>query len=147
MANRKSRNAILEPVEYHHFFIRGRWLLFDVNALTVLASSPLDRLILVTAMGSLDRKTLVDRLAEAGADRREAIRRVGLLIRHRFLLPPGEKPHHRHASPSHFLCHLHGERLTAVQSHLQLLLRQQRALRLRGEADPPDAGRDGRSDR
>jgi uncharacterized protein len=59
----------------------------------VLASSPLDRLILVTAMGSLDRKTLVDRLAEAGADRREAIRRVGLLIRHRFLLPPGEKPH------------------------------------------------------
>jgi len=36
----------LRPIEHHHFHLRGRWLLFDVNGLRVVPSDAMDGVIL-----------------------------------------------------------------------------------------------------
>ena len=68
-------------------------MLFDVNALTVLRSSPLDGVALKAASGGgASVHELVDRLVAGGADRSEAQARIEVLCEHRFLLPEGEEP-------------------------------------------------------
>lgn len=80
------------PVEHHAFQARGRDLLFDVNALTVLAAEPVDQRLLDFAAGGVSRDELVRRAESAGESRALIRRRLGALIRHRFLLPAGEAP-------------------------------------------------------
>lgn len=82
----------LSPVEHHHFCVRERWLLFDVNALTVLPSSPLDKTILNLAIEGLNAQALAEKAAAQGTDRQDAAERVEVLVNNRFLLPPNEKP-------------------------------------------------------
>src|SRR5512144_1165751 len=82
----------LRSVEHHHFLAQGRWLLFDVNALTVLASSPLDRAILRRAAEEVDDEALVADLITKGEAIREVQERISVLARNRFLLPVGEEP-------------------------------------------------------
>jgi uncharacterized protein len=84
----------LLPVEYHHFQSRGRWLLFDVNALTVIPSCALDRTILETAAAGLTARQLESRVV-ASDDRlncRDVARRIRVLTKRHFLLRPGETP-------------------------------------------------------
>jgi len=57
----------LRPVEYHHFQANGDWLLFDVNALTVLPSSPLDKTIFEQAADGVDVQQLVEKVVATGA--------------------------------------------------------------------------------
>lgn len=87
-----SHNVPLCPVEHHHFEVRGRWLLFDVNALTVLPSCPLDRVVLEVAAEGLDAEQIVEQVTKMGVDRSEVLERVRSLIEQRFLLPPGDMP-------------------------------------------------------
>lgn len=83
----------MRPVEYHHFQANGDWLLFDVNALTVLPSSPLDKTIFEQAADGVDVQQLVEKVVATGANLQDVAQRVETLIKYRFLLPPGEKPH------------------------------------------------------
>lgn len=85
-------NLTLHSVEHHLFKAKGRWLLFDVNALTVLPSTPLDGRILEAAAGPITRDALIDTVAATGTEREDVERRVTELIDHRFLLTPGETP-------------------------------------------------------
>lgn len=89
-SEKRSPHVPLHAVEYHHFEARGRWLLFDVNTLTVLPSCPLDGIILEAAGDGKDVHGIVQEVAATGADRRTLTERVEMLIEHRFLLPPGE---------------------------------------------------------
>jgi uncharacterized protein len=83
----------LHAAEFHHYESRGRWLLFDVNALNVIASDPLDRTILELAAGSgIGRGALRLMLAERGVDEATAAARIDALVENRFLLPDGEQP-------------------------------------------------------
>jgi uncharacterized protein len=84
--------ATLHAAEHHHFRIHDRWLLYDVNALTVLDSLPLDGRILDHAQGGLARQELVDVLVAEGADRSEVEERVETLAGARFLLEAGDEP-------------------------------------------------------
>lgn len=88
-----SEGILLHAAEYHHFQIHNRWLLFDVNALTVLLSGPLDRTILELAVDGADVQQIVEGAAATGAKKQDVTERVEILIEHRFLLPPGETPH------------------------------------------------------
>ena len=84
--------ATLRPAEYHFFHNRDRWLLFDVNALTVLDSCTLDDTILRTSQSNtLTSEQLVRTVVAQGANVRLARRRVRKLIRHRFLLMPEQR--------------------------------------------------------
>lgn len=83
----------LQAVEHHHFMARGRCLLFDVNALTVLPSCLLDRTILELAANGMEFREIVEKAMATGADPKVVSERLKTLMEHRFLLPPGEKPH------------------------------------------------------
>ncbi len=82
----------LLAVEHHHFQSRGRWFLFDVNALTVLASCELDGLLLSSAVQGRDGESLIETAVAAGAERAVAAERVAKLAEEKFLLSPGESP-------------------------------------------------------
>jgi uncharacterized protein len=82
----------LRPVEHHHFRIRDRWLLFDVNALTVLPSCAEDSRILEGAADSPTGHALIASLAQEHVlSAKAATRRVRTLLKHQFLLPPGRR--------------------------------------------------------
>lgn len=86
--------ATLRPVEFHRFESGGRWLLFDVNALTVLPSSPLDEPILRLAAHAWDGRRLAQEAADSSqAPLPEIQRRIAELTRERFLLPTNESSH------------------------------------------------------
>lgn len=82
----------LRAVEHHHFLSRGHWYLFDVNALTVLPSCPLDRELLVWAAEGTAVEDLIARALAGGAGRTFVEERLEALIEARFLLPPSESP-------------------------------------------------------
>ncbi|KZS75493.1 hypothetical protein A4G26_22305 [Mycobacterium kansasii] len=89
------RHAIgipLHPVEHHHFEIQGRWLLFDVNALTVIDSCPLDRVILDHATSSLSVEELVNVVDAEAASADEIAGRITTLVETGFLLPVDQEP-------------------------------------------------------
>lgn len=87
-----SNGGRLYPIESHHFESRGRWLLFDVNGLRVLDSSPLDGAILNAAADGLSRQQLGERLTSTGLDADQLSERVRVLAEEGFLLPEGESP-------------------------------------------------------
>lgn len=91
MSNSNGRTA-LRAVEYHHFAIDDRWLLFDVLALRVIPSCELDGKLLDLAREPQLRQELIDAAVAGGADRGEARTRVRTLRRARFLLAPNEQP-------------------------------------------------------
>lgn len=78
-------------VEHHHFKTRGRWLLFDVNALTVVPSCAADKIILDAAAETpRSRAELIAEAAGRGIRRAEATRRLDALIDARLLLQPAD---------------------------------------------------------
>src|SRR5216684_2011199 len=85
-------DIVVGPTEYHHFGLRDRWYLFDVNSLVVLSSSQLDKEILERARGGAAVAELLQHLVERGMRRREARRHVARLLDARFLLPLGRQP-------------------------------------------------------
>lgn len=85
-------NAKLHAVEYHHFQLRGEWLLFDVNALAVLPSHQLDRTLLEIAADGTYFEEIIEKALEGEPNLELVSERVETLIEHRFLLRPGEAP-------------------------------------------------------
>jgi uncharacterized protein len=86
-----SEGERFRAVEHHHFKVRGCWLLFDVNALSVMPSCPADGILLAAAGGEPRSRSQLLRDAAAhcvGSDEAEA--RIAALIDGRFLLRPGE---------------------------------------------------------
>lgn len=86
------RGPLFHSVEHHHFQSRGRWYLFDVNALTVLPSCTLDRELLALAEEEMTAEALAERAMADGAEPALARERVAKLVEGRFLLPRGETP-------------------------------------------------------
>jgi uncharacterized protein len=85
--------AVLRAVEHHHFVAGERWLLFDVNALSVVPSSEVDGIILAAASHApSSRGDLVAHTANRGFERRVVEERIDVLIEKRFLLRPDEEP-------------------------------------------------------
>src|SRR5262249_30435071 len=81
----------LHTAEYHFFHNAGRCFLFNVNSLAVLESCDLDEKILrVSKHASLTAEQLIANTVAEGANFRLAKGRVRRLIRHHFLLFPGE---------------------------------------------------------
>jgi uncharacterized protein len=82
---------LLRAVEHHHFEVRGRWLLFDVNALAVLPSCAVDGAILAAAADAPRSRA---ELAACAAGQSFALpnieERINALVEAGFLLPPGE---------------------------------------------------------
>jgi uncharacterized protein len=77
----------LRAAEHHHFQTRGRFLLFDVNALTVIPSCEADGVILdVASQATLPRKELAARAIERGVEPKQAAARLRALVAARFLL-------------------------------------------------------------
>jgi hypothetical protein len=72
----------MQAVEYHHFTAGGRTLLFDVNALAVIDSCELDRLLLENA----SQPDLLAYADDAGYDVRGAWLRLQVLREQRFLV-------------------------------------------------------------
>jgi uncharacterized protein len=87
-----AERALLKAVEHHFFLSRGRWLLFDVNALTVMPSCELDGRILTLAAQGATREALVDGAVAEGATADEAGERVRALVEGRFLLSEDDEP-------------------------------------------------------
>ena len=86
-SQQKDTSLTLRAVEYHHFLTRGRWLLFDVNALTVIPSGAVDGVILDCASGAgSSRQELIARAIDRGVDPAEARMRLRALVKARFLL-------------------------------------------------------------
>jgi uncharacterized protein len=85
---------LLRAVEYHRFHSRRGWFLFDVNALTVLPSCPLDQVILESAATAKtsDQLTKDVLLLDSTARKAQIRRRIGILASHRFLIPQDESP-------------------------------------------------------
>lgn len=82
----------LRAVEYHHFEIEGRWLLFDVNALTVIPSCALDGAILEAARELVTPDRLVKSLEASGERVSRVHERIACLVDERFLLGPQDAP-------------------------------------------------------
>lgn len=89
---RKPAAKLYKSIEYHCFECRGRWLLFDVNALTVLPSSPLDRVILEMAREPVTPTHLTDVVVATGPPRDQVAKRVRELLDQGFLLGTDEIP-------------------------------------------------------
>ena len=83
---------IVHAAETHHFTANGQTLLFDVNALAVIDSCELDRLLLDAAAEERPESELLGRAIAAGYDARGARLRLGVLREQRFLLGPDESP-------------------------------------------------------
>ncbi len=84
---RRKPSPLLRAAEYHHFPIRGRWLLFDVNALTVIPSCAADGTLLkIASEAEISRRQLLACAVEAGLDREQAAARLRALCDARFLL-------------------------------------------------------------
>ena len=84
---------ILHSAETHHFTADGRTLLFDVNALAVIDSCELDRVLLdAAAAEERPESELLGRAIAAGYDARGARLRLCVLREQRFLLGPDEAP-------------------------------------------------------
>jgi uncharacterized protein len=83
----------LRAVEHHHFMTRGRWLLFDVNALTVIPSSAADGIILAAASeAALPRQQLLACAINRGVEPAQARLRLRALTAARFLLREDQHP-------------------------------------------------------
>jgi hypothetical protein len=82
----------LHAAETHHFMADGRTLLFDVNALAVIDSCELDRVLLDAAAEERPESELLGRAIVAGYDGRGARLRLCVLREQRFLLEPDEAP-------------------------------------------------------
>lgn len=86
---------VVRSVEYHHFFIRNRWLLFDVNGLRVEQSEELDGRLLKAARAGIS-STALCAFAEAiagdgkGMARIEVLRSSGFLCAAPQLVPLAE---------------------------------------------------------
>src|SRR5262245_31395255 len=76
-------SAMIAPAEAHHFHLKDRWYLFDVEALTVLPSSESDGTILALARDGIARDALIREAKQQGV--RGARRRVGELFEAGFL--------------------------------------------------------------
>ena len=83
---------ILHAAETHHFLIDGRTLLFDVNALAVIDSCELDRVLLDAAAEERPESELLRRAVADGYDARGARLRLRVLREQRFLLGSDESP-------------------------------------------------------
>jgi uncharacterized protein len=78
----------LRPIEHHHFHLRGRWLLFDVNGLRVVPSDAMDGVILRLASPSIHRSELIETLQSTSSPVENVSTRVDFLCEEGFLLPP-----------------------------------------------------------
>lgn len=85
-------NLLLYPAEHHFFKAGGRWLLFDVNALTVKDSCILDKKILDLSAGGVSADVIIQKLVADGKDVTLAHERVNALFLNRFLFMEGDKP-------------------------------------------------------
>jgi len=83
---------ILHAAEFHHFTRRGRTLLFDVGALSVIDSCELDRVLLDTAAEARPAAEIFGRAVAAGFDAVGARLRLLVLREQRFLLAADESP-------------------------------------------------------
>src|SRR5438105_13177037 len=83
---------IVHAAETHHFMADGQTLLFEVNALAVIDSCELDRLLLAAAAEERPESELLGRAIAAGYDARGARLRLGVLHEQRFLLGSDEAP-------------------------------------------------------
>ena len=83
---------ILHAAETHHFLIDGRTLLFDVNALAVIDSCELDRVLLDAAAEERPESELLGRAIAGGYDARGVLLRLRVLREQRFLLGSDESP-------------------------------------------------------
>ncbi|MGH2198812.1 hypothetical protein ACQ1Z2_14805, partial [Enterococcus faecalis] len=73
----KKTAPALRAVEHHHFQTRGRWLLFDVNALTVIPSAAADGIILqIASQTPLSRRNIVAEAIDRGVEPAEAAARL-----------------------------------------------------------------------
>src|SRR6266540_3434070 len=83
---------ILHAAETHHFMADGHTLLFDINALAVIDSCELDRVLLDAAAEERPESELLGRAIAAGYDARGALLRLCVLREQRFLLGSDEAP-------------------------------------------------------
>ena len=83
---------MLHAVEHHRFASRGRWLVFDVEALTVLPSEPIDAALLSRAQGGASPSELIAAAIAAGHSSDEARARLDVLTEERLLLGDGDVP-------------------------------------------------------
>jgi len=83
---------ILHAAEFHHFTRRGRTLLFDVGALSVIDSCELDRVLLDSAAEARPAAEIFGQAVAAGFDPVGARLRLLVLREQRFLLASDESP-------------------------------------------------------
>ncbi len=83
---------ILHAADIHHFTANGQTLLFDINALAVIDSCELDRVLLDAAAEERPESELLGRAIAAGYDGRGARLRLRVLREQHFLLGPDEAP-------------------------------------------------------
>ena len=76
----------LRPIEHHHFCIRGRYLLFDVNGLRVLPSAKVDGVILAYARGGKPSEEIVESVEGEMPTADDLRERLRVLIEERFLI-------------------------------------------------------------
>jgi len=83
---------ILHAAEFHHFTRRGRTLLFDVGALSVIDSCELDRVLLDAAAEARPAAEIFGQAVAAGFDPVGARLRLLVLREQRFLLASDASP-------------------------------------------------------
>ena len=80
---------VVRAIEHHHFEIRNRWLLFDVNGLRVLPALEIDGRILDWARGGIARGALAAAVRSHSTGEVSG-NRVNELLASGFLVPDGE---------------------------------------------------------
>lgn len=78
--------------EYHHFQFRNCWLLFNVNNLKILSSSPLDKQLLESAVNGITFNGLIKKMENYGEDAVAVRTRLKHLTEFKFFLPEGILP-------------------------------------------------------
>src|SRR5574338_1538429 len=79
----------IRAIEFHRFFARGRWLLFDVVAMEVIPSTELDDAILSAAQDYISEEQLLAAVAADGVKPDAVAERIASLREQRFLLREG----------------------------------------------------------
>jgi uncharacterized protein len=82
----------VRAVEFHRFFARGRWLLFDVAAMEVIPSIKLDEAILKAAQQDIPEEQLRAVVVSDSENSEAVAERIAMLKESRFLLSDGEEP-------------------------------------------------------
>lgn len=83
---------MLIPIEFHHFSIKGRWFLYNVNTLVVLPSFPWEGTMLKLVGTGLGLEEAAQQMATVETLPMDVfMARLDILVNQKFLIPVGEK--------------------------------------------------------